>query len=74
MPKDAKKFSNKAPYLRHHISATRKWRLDRFDDEEVERSNQNALKSDVSGFVECVSRMEHAGSTGMELANVCGKE
>ena len=27
------------------------------------------LKSEVSGFVECISRMEHAVSTGMELVN-----
>ena len=27
------------------------------------------MKSEVGGFVECVSRMEHAGSTGTELVN-----
>ena len=32
-----------------------KWRLDRFDDERVKRRYHNALKSEVSGFVECVS-------------------
>ena len=47
----------------------RKWRLDRFDDEEVNRRYQNALKSLVSGFVECVSRKEYAGITGMELVD-----
>ena len=45
----------------------RKWWLDRFDDEEVKRRYHNALKSEVSGFVECVSRKEHSGITGMEL-------
>ena len=44
----------------------RNWQLDKFDDEEVKRRYQNALKSEVG---ECVSRMYHAGSTGMELVN-----
>ena len=47
----------------------RKWRLDRFDDEEVKCRCQNALKSEVSGFVECVSRKERAGITEMELVD-----
>ena len=44
----------------------RKWQLDRFDDEEVKRRYQNALKS---GFVGCISRKEHEGITGMELVD-----
>ena len=47
----------------------RKWRLDRFDDAEVKRRYQSALKSEVSGFVECVSRKEYEGITGMELVD-----
>ena len=47
----------------------RKWQLDRFDDEEVKRRYQNALKSEVSGFVGCVSAKEHAGITEMELVD-----
>ena len=32
---------------RREKRAIRKWRLDRFDDEEVKRRYQNALKSEV---------------------------
>ena len=47
------------------------WWLDtcRFDDEEVKHRYQDVLKSKVSGFVECVSRMEHADITGVELVD-----
>ena len=41
----------------------RKLRLHRFDDEEVKRRYYNALKSEVSGFVQCITRKEHAGIT-----------
>ena len=30
----------------------RKWRLDGFDDEEVKRRYENALRSEVGGFVQ----------------------
>ena len=36
--------------------------IGRFDDEKMKRRYQDALKSKVSGFVECVSGIEHAGT------------
>ena len=45
----------------------RKWRLERFDDAEVKHRYCSALKDEVSGFVESISRLEQSGYRGVEI-------
>ena len=47
----------------------RRWRLDRFGDDEVKLSYQNALMAEVHGFSESTKSKIERGMKGQELVN-----
>ena len=47
----------------------RKWRLERFDEDEVKLRYQNALKAEVQGFSESVKNKLEGGMKGYDLVN-----
>ena len=47
----------------------RRWRLERFDEDEVKLRYQNALKADVHGFLESVKSKLEGGMKGYDLVN-----
>ena len=48
---------------------SRRWRLERFDEDEVKLRYQNALKAEVHGFSESVKSKLEGGMKGYELVN-----
>ena len=46
-----------------------RWRLDRFGDDEVKLSYQNALRAEVHGFSESIKSKVERGMTGQEMVN-----
>ena len=47
----------------------RRWRLERFDEDEVKLRYQNALKAEVHGFSESVKSKLEEGKKGYDLVN-----
>ena len=47
----------------------RRWRLDRFGDDEVKLRFQNALRAEVHGISESIKRRVERGMKGQELVN-----
>ena len=47
----------------------RRWRLERFDEDEVKLRYQNALKAEVHGFSESIKSKLEGGMKGYDLAN-----
>ena len=47
----------------------RRWRLDRFGDDDVKLSFQNALSAEVHGFSESIKSKVEKGMMGQELVN-----
>ena len=47
----------------------RRWRLERFDEDEVKLRYQNALKAEVHGFSESINSKLEEGKKGYDLVN-----
>ena len=47
----------------------RRWRLDRFGDDEVKLRYQNGLRAEVHGFSESIKRKVEGGMKGHDLVN-----
>ena len=54
-------------------SVIRRWRLDRFGDDEVKLSYQNALRAEVHRFSENIRSKVERGMKGKELVNGVGE-
>ena len=60
-------FVAKNKYKCKHV--VRKWRLDRFENDEVKLRYQNALMAEVEGFKECIKCKMERGLRGHDLVN-----